>query len=210
MNEKVQVPNLKQGSSGPWTMELQKNLRNLGYAVGSIDGIFGKDTDATVKAFQQAHHIENDGVVGTDTWDRLFSNESIRFPTTLTYIVKSGDTCKFIAKEHQTTIGEITELNNLTDDKLSIGQILKIPVIPETRAKEILKFKDKKEEVEKLQAILNKIGYSVGKIDGMFGGNTLASVQAFQKDNHLSVDGIVGPNTWKTLEKEETKLKKSD
>lgn len=44
-----------------------------------------------------------------------------------TYTVTSGDTLYSIAKKFNTTANEIKELNNLTTNNLSIGQILKIP-----------------------------------------------------------------------------------
>lgn len=44
-------------------------------------------------------------------------------------------------------------------------------------------------------------GYSVGKfgVDGVFGSSTESAVRSFQKDAKLSVDGIVGKDTWKQL-----------
>lgn len=54
-------------------------------------------------------------------------------------------------------------------------------------------------QVEVLQWLLNQQGYAAGKTDGIFGANTLAAVKAFQKANGLTVDGIVGKNTWKKL-----------
>src|SRR5690606_17765463 len=50
-------------------------------------------------------------------------------------------------------------------------------------------------EVKKLQEQLNKLGYNCGKVDGIFGSRTESAVKAFQKDNGLVVDGIVGPKT---------------
>ncbi len=55
-------------------------------------------------------------------------------------------------------------------------------------------------EVEKIQNLLTKKGYSLGKIDGDFGPKTEAAVILFQKDNDLKQDGIVGPATIKLLE----------
>ena len=50
-----------------------------------------------------------------------------------------------------------------------------------------------------LQFLLNQHGYSAGTPDGIFGANTLAAVQKYQKANGLTVDGICGKNTWGKL-----------
>ena len=42
--------------------------------------------------------------------------------------VKSGDSLDKIAKANKTSIDEIRKINNLTSDKLKIGQLLKVPV----------------------------------------------------------------------------------
>jgi len=54
-----------------------------------------------------------------------------------------------------------------------------------------------------LQQRLTSKGYGVGAIDGKFGIKTLEAVKAFQAENNLTVDGIVGVNTWNTLENKE-------
>jgi zinc D-Ala-D-Ala carboxypeptidase len=36
-------------------------------------------------------------------------------------------------------------------------------------------------------------------VDGQFGANTLAATRAFQSCAHISVDGVIGPNTWSEL-----------
>lgn len=47
---------------------------------------------------------------------------------TTIYRVSDGDSLGTIAKKHNTTIKKIKELNNLTSDRIIIGQKLKIPV----------------------------------------------------------------------------------
>ena len=55
--------------------------------------------------------------------------------------------------------------------------------------------------VKLLQSTLSNLGYDVGQIDGVFGLKTQEAVLQYQKDNGLSPDGIVGKNTWNSLEK---------
>lgn len=49
-----------------------------------------------------------------------------------------------------------------------------------------------------LQFLLNGYGANLN-VDGVFGTNTANAVRAFQTENSLAVDGIVGQNTWRTL-----------
>jgi g-D-glutamyl-meso-diaminopimelate peptidase len=53
--------------------------------------------------------------------------------------------------------------------------------------------------VKLVQSLLNKIGYNAGLIDGIFGIITQQAVIAFQRNNGLVPDGIVGPATWSVI-----------
>jgi len=53
-------------------------------------------------------------------------------------------------------------------------------------------------EVKSLQRLLNGKGYSLS-IDGDFGTKTNIAVRDYQKAHSLTVDGIVGKNTWTAL-----------
>ena len=53
-------------------------------------------------------------------------------------------------------------------------------------------------DVKKLQEELNKNGYNL-TVDGQFGSKTQSAVQSYQKSKGLTVDGIVGTNTWGAL-----------
>ncbi|MBD2526664.1 peptidoglycan-binding protein [Nostoc sp. FACHB-133] len=55
------------------------------------------------------------------------------------------------------------------------------------------------EDVKALQKVLNAKGFNAGKVDGEFGPDTEAAVRAFQKKTDITVDGEVGPQTWKEL-----------
>lgn len=53
-------------------------------------------------------------------------------PTTITYQVQSGDSLYKIATKYNTTVDKIKKANNLTNDLLSIGQMLTIPTTSES------------------------------------------------------------------------------
>lgn len=44
------------------------------------------------------------------------------------YVVRHGDTLESIAQRHHSTVAQLTALNQLTSQRLSIGQMIKIPV----------------------------------------------------------------------------------
>lgn len=55
-------------------------------------------------------------------------------------------------------------------------------------------------DVTELQKLLNQNGYSLDT-DGIYGTKTQAAVKDYQQKNNLSVDGIVGSQTWGALTK---------
>lgn len=59
--------NLSRGSRGADVTELQKRLNMLGYVVGPIDGIFGRQTEAGVLRFQRERGLRVDGIAGPQT-----------------------------------------------------------------------------------------------------------------------------------------------
>ncbi|GAA0177677.1 M14 family metallopeptidase [Clostridium sediminicola] len=64
-----------------------------------------------------------------------------------------------------------------------------------------LKYGSRGPDVKKVQAVLNKIGYDVGAVDGVFGSKTEEEVKRFQRNFGLYPDGIIGTKTWSILQK---------
>lgn len=50
---------------------MEDNLESLKNNCGKVDGIFGAGTRAAVIAFQRAHGLSADGIVGKNTWRAL-------------------------------------------------------------------------------------------------------------------------------------------
>ncbi len=59
-------PTIRKGSKGKWVKTLQKKLAKL-----TVDGQFGAKTDVRVRAWQKAHKLAVDGIVGPKTWKSL-------------------------------------------------------------------------------------------------------------------------------------------
>ena len=54
---------------------VQQRLVNIGCGPLSIDGVFGDNTESSVKLFQTRRRLHADGIVGPLTWDALFDEE---------------------------------------------------------------------------------------------------------------------------------------
>lgn len=55
------------------------------------------------------------------------------------------------------------------------------------------------DEVKQIQTKLRDWGYYKGNVDGIYGSQTYEAVKAFQRNNGLTADGIVGPKTLAAL-----------
>lgn len=64
---------LRRGSTGAYVRYLQRKLTAKLYPVGTIDNIFGAQTERAVREFQQENGLAVDGIVGRNTWNKLIS-----------------------------------------------------------------------------------------------------------------------------------------
>lgn len=103
----------------------------------------GKSTTYTVKNGDSLWKIANQfGITVSDlkninnlTNDNLSVGQVLKIPTSSpnnqpasnTYTVKNGDSLWTIARHYNTTVDMLKQLNNLSSNNLTIGQILKIP-----------------------------------------------------------------------------------
>ncbi|GEM_PF-607336 len=77
----IPLPTLRRilswGDKGEDVKALQKALNTLGFNSGAVDGDFGDQTEAAVKAFQLRKGLLVDGEVGPITWEALGGDEDI-------------------------------------------------------------------------------------------------------------------------------------
>jgi uncharacterized protein (TIGR02594 family) len=62
------------------TVEIQKALASLGFKPGPLDGIWGRQTIAAVRAFQSKAGLDADGIVGPLTMAALFRETGTEAP----------------------------------------------------------------------------------------------------------------------------------
>jgi peptidoglycan hydrolase-like protein with peptidoglycan-binding domain len=106
--KKANQPALKKGSRGDAVKDLQKLLYDSGafaltcnYGVPEvfIDGVFGDDTEAAVKAFQHQAFLKIDGLVGDLTWQVLYGVSQGNLP-----ILRKGTKGELVSRVQQRLI----------------------------------------------------------------------------------------------------------
>ena len=63
---------LKTGTKNIDVGILQFKLKSLGYYNGNADMIYGNKTQNAVKKYQKANDLKVDGIVGKNTWKKIF------------------------------------------------------------------------------------------------------------------------------------------
>jgi peptidoglycan hydrolase-like protein with peptidoglycan-binding domain len=67
----------RKGDTGPVIARIQNQLERVRQSypnipgIAAADGVFGEDTDRAVRAFQKIFNLEEDGIVGKQTWYKL-------------------------------------------------------------------------------------------------------------------------------------------
>lgn len=123
-----------------------------------------------------------------DALDSHITIDLITTPTinTTTTAVKSDDWVRRLQQECNNQGFSKQEVDGISGPATLAG----CPVIKKEAKGNITKL---------LQERLVNLGYSTNGVDGIFGGGTHSAVREFQKTRGLTVDGIVGKNTWRKL-----------
>ena len=166
-------PTLRQGTHGDPVTVLQRLLADLGYLDGEVDGVFGAGTARAVAAFQQAAGLAADGVAGALTWQALYE------------AARAGGPSPGASNGGGTSTGSGTPAatgSGAGSDRPTLRQ------------------GNRGDDVFELQRLLIATGYlgDEGR-DGAFGAGTQDAVVRFQRDEGLSIDGVVGAGTWAAL-----------
>ena len=194
---------LKKGDRGNSVKYVQQGLRMLCINPNGTDGIFGAGTENAVKKFQTNSGISATGIVDDTTWNAM-KNRIIPIQQALIsagYNIGAAD--GVAGDKTYNSIIDFQRNHGLTADGM-VGEKTREKLFSSSAVKNtsaILKVGSKGEEVRKVQSRLIELGYSCGSAgaDGDFGQGTYNAVVAFQKNNQLDPDGIVGERTREKL-----------
>ncbi len=117
----------------------------ISYVVQAGDSLYSiaKKFDTTVAKIKEDNKLTSDLLsigkiliiddnIGASSIEECYGPEFVVPDDYITYTVASGDSLYSIAKKYNVTVDSIKSINNLTNNNLSIGQVLKIPSTGDT------------------------------------------------------------------------------
>lgn len=116
---------LYRGTFGGDVVELQRRLDVLGFGPGGADGVFGVETREAVVRFQKEYGLVPDGLA--DKWTFRAVDRAYIWRNGSFYTVVPGDSLWTISQQADTTVKKISWLNQLQDEMLFPGQVLRLP-----------------------------------------------------------------------------------
>ena len=167
---------LRQGDSGTAVFTLQRQLNRIAkdypfFGKLTVDGVFGPRMVSTVRTFQRQFNLTADGVVGRQTWYKI------------SYIYVSVKDLAELTSEGETSSGTLSD-GSWGGTALRTGST--------------------GSAVEQVQFWLNTLAQYESalpslSVDGRYGAATASAVRAFQRRYGLTVDGMVGRETWNAI-----------
>jgi LysM repeat protein len=128
---------LGQGAYGWDVSALQFLLARAGHLrLIDLDGHFGGTTHAALLRFQRTRGLSTDGIAGPATLTSfgygkrapVMTSSAPAIASTITYIVKPGDTLAAIASRHKTTVPALAKANDIESPNLVLeGAKLRLP-----------------------------------------------------------------------------------
>ncbi|PZU99903.1 MAG: hypothetical protein DCE90_01025 [Pseudanabaena sp.] len=156
-----------------YILEVQTLLSQRGFAVGAIDGVYGRHTKQAVIDFQKTQpSLAADGIPGAQTLARLRNPSR---PNSQNQISNSGNQRIVIVRP------------NPNQDNINQGFRLINSQQPEL------------DDIGNLQILLKQRGFYQGAIDSQLGQETTNAVLKSQRAYGLVADGVVGPSTIRAL-----------
>ena len=216
MAEDAKYYAVSKGTEGEDIKRIQQRLYELGYLASAdlVTGNFGDSTETAVLKLQEINGLTQDGKVGQQTFNLLYSDE-IK-PNYLSYGEHSE-----VVLACQERLKELGYLTTTPDGAFGQDTIVAVKQFqarndlvvdgylgPSTRM--LLESGDARpngmmlgeegDAITRVQELLSKYGYlSSANVTGYYGEITENAVRSFQSRNGLTADGLVGVQTMAKL-----------
>lgn len=206
---------LKYGVRGPQVVQLQDQLKALGYFSANSTGYFGSITQAAVLQFQYANYLTVDGVAGPQTLGLLQQVMGTQYVVN-GYAPTSANAQYAVVRStpSRSTVQPLPPQTTVISIDPSPAQVVSYsavtatpqsnpPVAATNPATSIdgakvgteLYIGSQGQIVRDLQRLLKQDGKYSGPVTGYFGPLTTEAVKDFQGEHGLPTNGIVGVKT---------------
>ncbi|MCD8510502.1 MAG: peptidoglycan-binding protein [Bacillus sp. (in: Bacteria)] len=179
------------GDEGPKVKTIQQLLKDIGYYIHSVDGVYNEKTRNAIKLYQKDHGLMIDGIVGLETVTHLVGTKTV--VTDVSIPVDDGGTNVYTPPNVEGTVYINTSIRGASQPKDDIGD------------RSYFKFGDVHEEIIELQELLSEAGYYSGVYDGIYGSTTQQAVRLLQREQGLMVDGLAGNQVFTFLRNNDLK-----
>ena len=213
---------VQKGDEGDDIIVIQNRLYELGYLASSdqLTGSFGDSTESAVLKLQEINNLSQDGKVGQQTFNLMYSDEIkanfVALGEKSDVVLAAQEQLKslgYLLSEPDGAYGQET-VDAVKQFQARNDQVVDGYLGPGTRlalsspdAKPMgLRLGDENNNVSKVQELLSKYGYlHSANITGYYGEVTEKAVKSFQTQNGLASDGTVGAMTMAKLTGENVK-----
>jgi peptidoglycan hydrolase-like protein with peptidoglycan-binding domain len=213
---------LQKGMSGEQVVQLQRDLKKLGYFQEECTGYYGDVTEQAVKKLQGSNGYIQDGIAGSQTLSLIRSllerNES--YSRTLKEGLSgddvsqlqedlkalgyfSGNATGYFGEATENAVKAFQRAYNLYSDGVvgsKTAETIKRALTAQTYRNVVLKKGMSGAEVKALQENLKLIGYFSGTCTGYFGSYTEQAVKNLQYKYGKVSDGVVGAETYSLIQ----------
>lgn len=196
-------------ASAPYSLRnVQVALNQLGYPVGTPDGVIGPKSRAAIRAFQTDSSLPMSGEPSLALYDKL--QEAIAKRSTQAKLAEptAPAVSSAMITEAQTElrrrgyrISAITGTANTetlaavreyqSDARLPVTGTISEDLLRQLRTAQADSDAIYREQVKQVQAALNAAGYNAGPPDGALGPKSRAAIARYQSDNELPATGSI-------------------
>jgi peptidoglycan hydrolase-like protein with peptidoglycan-binding domain len=194
-------------ASAPYSLRnVQVALNQLGYPVGTPDGVIGPKSRAAIRAFQVDSGLPTSGEPSLALYDKLQESIAKRSaqaqpaqpaaPVLSTAMITEAQTelrrrgyqiSAITGTANTETIAAVREYQS--DARMPVTGSINEELLKQLRTAEADSDAIYREQVKQVQAALNAAGYNAGPPDGALGPKSRAAIARYQSDNELPATG---------------------